>query len=71
MATFKCDWCEEEYDKSLRFDVTATFTNEEGEIGEFVCPDCLANLLLNDPESIIVMNIDRSCEVDLTLKGGK
>ena len=63
MANFVCDWCEEEYDTSLRFDVTATFTDNE-EIGEFVCPDCLASLLQNDPESIIVMTIDRSCEVE-------
>ena len=60
--TFKCDWCEEDYSTSLRFDVSGDFKDDE-EWSGFVCPDCLGTLLIEDPESIIAMTIDRSCEV--------
>lgn len=60
---FKCDWCEEMCDTLDRFDVT--IDNGDGTIDSgLVCAECIGQLILNDPRSIAVMTIDRTCEME-------
>ena len=57
MANFTCEWCEEEYDISLRFEVSGIVIGNK--IHEVVCPDCIAAWFQEAPEQIEKITIDR------------
>lgn len=53
---FKCEWCEEEYDDSVKFYVVLVDKNDKIEKGN-CCPDCIAVWFTDDAENLISVNI--------------